>query len=61
MCYLSYMDEFDPDDRDWSILFLMISHISFAIIDYGRVFVQKFKKTSILLSGTLNFVTTAVY
>eukprot|EP00347_Sterkiella_histriomuscorum_P014457 403360793 len=61
MCYLAYQDEFDPDDRDWSILFLLLSHLSFAIIDYGRVFMQRFKKISILLSGTLNFVTTAVY
>ena len=61
MSYLSFQDEFDPDNRDYAILFLIISHIAFAVIDYGRVFLQKFRKTSILITGTLNFVSTAAY
>lgn len=61
MSYQVYQDEFDPDDRDYAILFLFISHISFAIVDYGRVFMTKMRKTSILVSGTLNFMTTACY
>ncbi|CDW81844.1 UNKNOWN [Stylonychia lemnae] len=61
MSHLSFQDEFDPDNRDYAILFLIISHISFAVIDYGRVLLQKFRKTSIIITGTLNFVSTAAY